>query len=122
MASRKFTDAQAEQALLSYCGNVSAAARALEVAHSTLWGRITKSEQLRATRAEAEKMALDFAEKGLLEAVKRGEAWAVCFLLKTRGRRRGYVERRELSGADGNSIEVSIMAPVMGGGTLDERL
>jgi hypothetical protein len=36
---------------------------------------------------------LDEAESQLGAAVRRGEGWAVCFLLKTRGRERGYVER-----------------------------
>ena len=27
--------------------------------------------------------------------MKAGEAWAVCFLLKTRGKKRGYTERQE---------------------------
>ena len=125
MASRKFTDAQGEQALLANYGNVEAAARALGVAHSTMWARIKKSERLRAAREEAEEIALDIAEASLLEAVKRGEAWAVCFLLKTRGKKRGYVERQEWATAPGNPFEISIMAPikgpVMGGGDIEDE-
>lgn len=120
---RKFTDAQGEQALLAHYGNVSAAARALEVDHSTLWNRIKRSERLRIAREEAEEIALDIAEASLLEAVKQGEAWAVCFLLKTRGKKRGYVERQEWATAQGNPFEVSIMAPIsgpiMGGGNIE---
>lgn len=95
MATKKFTDAQGEEALLKNYGNVSAAARALGVAHSTLWERIERSERLQAARKEAEEQTLDMAEAALVEAVRSGAAWAVCFLLKTKGRRRGYVTRQE---------------------------
>lgn len=116
MPPQKFTIAQAEDALLKNYGNVSAAARALKVDHSTLWHRIKRAERLQAARVMAKEQTLDLAENALVTAVKKGEAWAVCFLLKTQGKERGYTERRELAGANGNPFEVSILGPVMGGG------
>lgn len=116
MAAPKFTEAAATQALLAHCGNVEAAARALGVCHSALWGRLKRNPRLQAAKLEAEEITLDIAEGELLAAVRRGEAWAVCFLLKTKGKRRGYVERAEVANVPGNPFEVSIMAPVMGGG------
>ena len=95
MATKKFTDAQGEEALLKNYGNVSAAARALGVSQPTLWERIERSERLQAARKEAEEQTLDMAEAALVEAVRSGAAWAVCFLLKTKGRRRGFVTRQE---------------------------
>ena len=103
MAARKFTDAQGEQALLAHYGNVSAAAAALGVAHSTLWERIGKSERLQAARVEAEERTLDLAEAALVEGVRRGDAWAVCFMLKTRGKRRGYTTRQDVTLANGEN-------------------
>ena len=114
MPARKFTEAQAEQALLACYGNVSAAARALNVGHSTLWHRIKRSERLQEARIMAEEQALDVAEESLLAAVRRGEAWAVCFLLKTRGKRRGYVERQEVATPASNPFAVSIVGAIMG--------
>ena len=35
-----------------------------------------------------------------------GEPWAVAMVLKTIGKHRGYVERQEVTGADGGSITV----------------
>lgn len=118
MPARKFTEAQAEQALLACYGNVSAAARALGVKHSTLFYRLKKSARLQEARILAEEQALDVAEDSLLKAVKKGEAWAVCFLLKTRGKRRGYVERQEVATPADNPFSVSILGPVMGGGAV----
>lgn len=116
MPASKFTLAQAEAALLKNYGNVSAAARALGVGHPTLFDRIKRYPRLRKVRELAEEQALDLAEHSLLKAVRSGEGWAVCFLLKTKGRKRGYVERQELINAPDNPFTVSILGPVMGGG------
>ena len=116
MAARKFTEAQAVQALLACYGNVSAAARALGASHTSLWHRIKRSARLQEARVMAEEQALDLAEDSLITAVKAGEAWAVCFLLKTKGKRRGYVERQEtniqLSG------EADFLAALRGSGRM----
>ncbi len=54
----------------------------------------------------------DVAELSLYRAVQGGEAWAVCFYLKTQGKKRGYVERAtvEVSGPEGGPVrhEVAI--------------
>ena len=119
MSARKFTEAQAVAALLACYGNVSAAARRLDVAHPTLWNRIKRSARLQEARVEATEQALDLAEESLITAVKAGEAWAVCFLLKTRGKRRGYVERQETSVQ--LSGEADFLAALRGSGRMVER-
>ena len=120
MPAKKFTLAQAEMALLKNYGNVSAAARALGVGHPTLFDRIKKNERLQKAREIAEEQALDMAEHSLLKAVRAGEGWATCFMLKTKGKKRGYVERQELTNAPDNPFTVSILGPVMGGGEAGE--
>lgn len=51
----------------------------------------------------------DNAESALNRAVINGEAWAVCFTLKTQAKDRGYVERvqQEVSGRDGQALEIN---------------
>ena len=49
---------------------------------------------------------LDNTESALYVAALRGEAWAVCFLLKTQGKSRGYVERAELTGKRGGPLRI----------------
>ena len=44
------------------------------------------------------------AELKLDAAVQAGEPWAIAFLLKTVGRKRGYVQRQEITGADGQPV------------------
>ena len=119
MVARKFTESQAEQALLACYGNVSAAARALGASHTSLWHRIKRSARLQEARIEAEEQALDIAEDSLIKAVKAGEAWAVCFLLKTKGKKRGYMERQEA--AVHLSGEADFLAALRGSGRMVEE-
>ena len=60
---------------------------------------------------ELEDVVLDFAESQLHVQIKEGSVPATIFLLKTRGKKRGYVERQEITGADGEptSFEVNII-------------
>ena len=39
---------------------------------------------------------LDIAESALIKSVTEQEAWAVKYILSTKGKKRGYVERQEL--------------------------
>ncbi len=56
---------------------------------------------------------LDTAEVALWKGIQDGESWAVQFALRTIGRSRGYVERREHTGADGEPIEMNIREVVV---------
>lgn len=40
----------------------------------------------------------------LQQAIAKGEAWAICFLLKTKGKALGFSERHEHTGADGKDL------------------
>ena len=77
-------------------GNISAVSRARNQERRSIYRRIEDSEYLQAIVDEAREVRLDTAERQLHEAVDRGEAWAVCFTLKTLGKSRGYTEKSEL--------------------------
>jgi hypothetical protein len=49
---------------------------------------------------------VDYAEQKLRLAVLNGEPWAIGMTLKTIGKSRGYVERQEVTGADGGAVVV----------------
>jgi hypothetical protein len=91
--------------MLETCGgNISFTARKLGIARRTLYYRIQKSPTLKAALEDARETALDNAESALQSAVLAKEAWAVCFTLKTIGKGRGYVERNEVTGANGKDF------------------
>ena len=52
---------------------------------------------------------MDISEQKLRAAVLNGEPWAIALVLKTLGKKRGYVERTEIAGTDdGQPIQVVI--------------
>jgi hypothetical protein len=46
---------------------------------------------------EPEEIMLDFGEHKLMERIAKGDTLATMFLLKTKGKRRGYIERQEVA-------------------------
>lgn len=86
---------------------VASAARHLRVDRSTVNRYIKESAYLRQIVKDERELVTDITELKLFDAIASGEAWAICFYLKTQGKDRGYVERHELTGRDGENIGVT---------------
>jgi hypothetical protein len=67
----------------------------LGVAPSTIYRYKARSPAIAEAIWEQDERVNDIAESGLIAALGRGEAWAVCFRLKTKAKHRGYIERVE---------------------------
>lgn len=104
----RFTDKQIAKVLTACCGMITVSAERLHMDRSKLYKRIRASQLLQDTVTAARDKLLDTAEIALQKAVLDGEAWAVCFALKTIGKTRGYVERQELenTGPPINQVQV----------------
>lgn len=83
-------------ALAELQGNIAATAKRFGVARSSVLQFIQKRPILQQICHDAREGMLDNAESSLYRAVIAGEAWAVCFFLKTQGRSRGYDENEAL--------------------------
>jgi GTP cyclohydrolase II len=92
--------------ILKYNGNLSAVARSLKIARKTVYARIQKSDLLKDAVEDARETILDEAEDALGAAIKKGEPWAVCFTLKTLGKKRGYIEKSEVENSGKQKIEI----------------
>jgi len=108
MANRKFTTEQVEQALRSSGGFVTYAAKQLGCHYITVLQYLKRSAYLRAVRKELDESYLDLTEVELIKKVKTGDLGAICFYLKCKGKRRGYVERLEHGGLDGEAIKITV--------------
>ena len=84
-----------ENKLRELRGNMAAVGRAFGVTRQAVADFVSRHEKLREVFVEARESMLDDAENSLYDAVLRGEAWAVCFYLKTQGKKRGYIEKYE---------------------------
>lgn len=79
----------------------------IEVTRNAIYDRRYKDPAIEAAFIEAEEMTADVAENRLLDAIRSGNMKAVMFYLKTKGKKRGYVERQEMTGADGKAITIT---------------
>lgn len=100
------TDKQIIKAIEQSRGLMAVAARRLGCSRQTLYSRRDKSPAIRQAIEDARDLTTDLAENALYQAIQEGEAWAVCFYLKTIGRERGYTERQQIE----HSGEVSVPA------------
>lgn len=82
------------------------AAERLKVAPLTVYRYAQRHPQIKQAIEDERGKLLDFGESALYSAVVRGEGWAVCFLLKTLGKHRGYVERQEIDIEDSRPIRL----------------
>lgn len=106
----KYSDKQIADGLRASRGMVYVAARQMGCSGNTIKARLAKSEKLREIQAAESEIVLDSAELKLGQAMMRGEAWAIKFLLSTKGKSRGYVERveQEITGAERGPVEIII--------------
>jgi len=75
-------------------GNVSAVAKKHNVTRGAVQKLVKRTPALQEVLDDAREGMLDEAEGSLYKAMSDGEAWAVCFFLKTQGKSRGYIERQ----------------------------
>lgn len=94
------TPKQIIDALKRHGGFVTAAAKSLGIGHSALSLRISKNPELQNAREEITESFLDLAENALIKKVQSGDLGAICFYLKCKGKKRGYVERQEIQMED----------------------
>jgi hypothetical protein len=96
------------EALEKKMGIVSQATKALGIDRTTPYRWMREDDDFKDKVEEIQNVVLDFAEGRLYELVQEKNPTAVIFLLKTKGKGRGYVERTEITGMDGNSLDVRI--------------
>ena len=95
---------QIAQALKATGGFITMAATKLNVTHSAVSQRVSKSKKLQKviTRIQAEN--LDLSESGLIKHLKDENLNAIKYYLSNKGRERGYGQNIELTGKDGEPL------------------
>ena len=109
----KFTVDQVAEALRQSAGIQSLAANRLRCDAKTVGNYIARHDTLKKLVREILDETIDVAESQLIKAIGEGNLTAIIFYLKTKGKDRGYSERREVTGADGDAVRVEHTAPII---------
>ncbi len=99
------------KALENSLGVVTLACKQADIPRSTYYNWLKEDNEFAKSVKEIENIALDFAESQLHTQIKDGSTSATIFYLKTKGKKRGYIERSELdlsSGEEPIKINVNI--------------
>lgn len=102
---QKFTILQVANALRRGAGIYGQAAAILGCETSTVSRYVARTPLLQKVRDECGEAILDLAETKLIAAVKNGNLTAITFVLRTKGRARGWGDKLEIPGMPGK-IEV----------------
>jgi hypothetical protein len=91
-------------ALEKTLGVVTTAARQIGIERTTHYYWMKEDEDYKQAVQSIDDVALDFAESKLHSLIQNDDTAATIFYLKTKGKKRGYVERQELTGNEGAPI------------------
>ena len=105
---REETAARIIAAISESNGLLTLAAKKAGIGYSTVWRYTQDFPTVKQAVTEAKERMLDFAEGKLYEKIKSGDNAAIIFFLKTQGKKRGYVERSEVTGEDGKPMETRV--------------
>lgn len=88
------------KALEKTLGVVTTACNMINISRETHYNWLKTDPEYADKVEQLENISLDFAEAKLYKLIEQGETAAVIFFLKTKGKRRGYIEKvqTELSG------------------------
>jgi transposase len=107
---KSYTRETVLEAIKGSGGIMSHVAAKLRCCWSTAANYVNKWEATKQAMKDEGERVLDLAESQLLAAVKDREPWAVRMMLYTRGKKRGFTERTEIAGLDGESIKIVYQA------------
>ena len=84
------------EALEKSLGIVSTACKMVDISRQTHYAWLKADEEYKSAVNSIQDGVLDFAESHLYKLVKEGNPAATIFFLRTKGKKRGYIERQEI--------------------------
>lgn len=96
------------EALIKSLGNITIACESVGIGRTTHYLWLKENPKYKKEVEETEERTLDFFENALFKQAKAGNMTAIIFYLKTKGKKRGYIERTEQSIEHKNGIKFII--------------
>jgi len=97
MTNNDITKKAMIDALEKSLGIVTSACKAVGISRETHYRWLREDEKYKSAVEDLSNVALDFAESQLHQQIKGGNPSSTIFYLKTKGKKRGYVERQEIA-------------------------
>lgn len=98
------------EAMKQSLGVVTTAAKIAGIARQTHYDWMRDDLEYKKAIEDTAEIALDYAESQLHKQIGAGEVASTIFYLKTKGKKRGYVERNEVEHS-GGTIPIHIIFP-----------
>ena len=99
-------------ALEKSLGVVTTACKSVGIGRTTFYDWIKEDPEFKKKVKDINDIALDFAESSLHKQIKDGNTAATIFYLKTKGKKRGYVERQEIENTGEPQIVIQPMSQI----------
>ena len=105
----RYSATEVAQALIDTKGMVYIAAQRLGCTVETIRLYCKRYPSVQAARDAQRGIMVDTAELKLWQSIQNGEPWGIAFALKTIGKDRGYVERHEQTGENGQAMVLRVV-------------
>jgi hypothetical protein len=97
------------EAMEQSLGVVTTACRKVGIGRTTYYEYYNTDLKFKEEIDDLQNVALDFAESQLHKQIKEGNSTATIFFLKTKGKKRGYIERQELDVSSGKLFQIEVL-------------
>ena len=91
-------------------GIVSSACETLGISRTTYYKYYNEDAEYKKQVDDIGEATIDFAESKLFELIKSGNTAATIFFLKTKGKKRGYVEKQEINHNSNNITGIKLIS------------
>jgi len=96
--------------LTKHLGIVSSACEALSISRTTYYKYYNEDSEFRSEVDNVGDSTLDFVESKLFDLINNGNVAATIFYMKTKGKRRGYIERQEVVNNTNNITGIRLIS------------
>lgn len=77
-------------------GVIKYACEQVNISRRTFYNWLEADEEFRQAVEDVNEESVDFAENALKKKIREGDTTSIIFYLKTKGKKRGYIERTEI--------------------------
>ncbi len=108
MTKNDITKKAMVEALEKSLGIVTTACKSVGISRETHYRWLREDDDYKKEVEALADVAIDFAESQLHKQIKEGNSTATIFYLKTKGKKRGYIERQEIQTEEVKQFEVQV--------------